>query len=108
MLKNCQNLSKIVKIFQKLSKSLAGLLQNSHFGGEFECSFEKTKPIRRPPAGKPKLDNSGVFTGCLLPGVVPEILNPKKRLFSAVSAISEVNSEKQSQIADKPASPKGG
>jgi hypothetical protein len=38
---------------------------------------EKTKPIAglRPEIRSTKFDNSGVFTGCLLPGVVPEILN---------------------------------
>ena len=42
---------------------------------------EKTNPIAglRPEIRSTKFDNSGVFTGCLLPGVVPEIRNCAKQ-----------------------------
>jgi hypothetical protein len=45
---------------------------------EDQTGQNKKQSQCRPAAGSTTFDNSGDFSGCLLPGVVPEILNPKR------------------------------
>jgi hypothetical protein len=83
--KNCQNLSNFIKTMQNGAirvKKIQIVLYCRERRDRREkriVFFEKTKPIAglRLETRSSKLDNSGVFTGCLLPGVVPEIRNPK-------------------------------
>ena len=76
MLKDLQKFTNFYKNAQKFAFRMLYVVYRCGNSTFFWDSFEKQSQFAGLRLGirNPKPDNSGVFAGCLLPGVVPEIL----------------------------------